>query len=211
MDEPLSNLDAKLRVQTRAEIIKLHRRLKVTTVYVTHDQVEAMTMGQRIVVMRDGLLQQCDSPLELYHNPVNMFVASFLGTPSMNFVDATVTASPDGPKLDAGSFQIQLPQQHTAALQSYEGKTVVLGIRPEDMHDKSLLPTTVTNQAAVRMNVDVIEPMGAISTLFLTSGPETLVATVEAETAAREGQVLDVVIDVDKIHLFDKETEQKIV
>jgi multiple sugar transport system ATP-binding protein len=211
MDEPLSNLDAKLRVQTRAEIIKLHRRLKVTTVYVTHDQVEAMTMGQRIAVMRDGLLQQCDAPLELYHNPVNIFVASFLGTPSMNFVDATVSLQGETPALDAGSFQVRLLPQHATALKPYDGKTVVFGIRPEDIHDKALLPASVTNQAPARMKVDVIEPMGAVSTIFLTSGTQTLVATVDAETAAREGDSLDVVIDVDKAHVFDKETEQTIV
>jgi multiple sugar transport system ATP-binding protein len=215
MDEPLSNLDAKLRVQTRAEIIKLHRRLKVTTVYVTHDQVEAMTMGQRIAVMRDGILQQCDAPLELYHNPVNMFVAGFLGTPSMNFLDATVTMpqgnASDGPQLDTGSFNVNLPQKHSAALQNYAGRTVVVGIRPEDIHDKNLLPTGLGAHSEVRLQVDVVEPMGAISTLYLTSGQHTLIATVEAETTAREGGVMDVVFDTERVHVFDKETEQKIV
>jgi multiple sugar transport system ATP-binding protein len=215
MDEPLSNLDAKLRVQTRAEIIKLHRRLKVTTVYVTHDQVEAMTMGQRIAVMRDGLLQQCDAPLELYHNPVNMFVAGFLGTPSMNFVDATVAMpqgnGQEGPQLDTGSFKVSLPPKHSAALQNYAGKTVVIGIRPEDIHDKNILPPGLGAHSEVRLQVDVVEPMGAISTLYLTSGPHTLISTVDAETTAREGGVLDAVFDTDRVHVFDKETEQKIV
>jgi multiple sugar transport system ATP-binding protein len=205
MDEPLSNLDAKLRVQTRAEIIKLHRRLGVTTVYVTHDQVEAMTMGQRIAVMRDGVLQQCDAPLELYHNPVNMFVAGFLGTPSMNFVDATISTTAEGPLLDAGSFAMQLPAKHTTTLQSYAGKTVVLGIRPEDIHDKALAPANLSTQKATRLKVDVTEPMGAISTLFLLAGQETLIATVDAESAAHEGDMLDVVFDVEKAHVFDKE------
>src|SRR5205085_6526968 len=109
MDEPLSNLDAKLRVQTRAELIKLHRRLGITTIYVTHDQVEAMTMGDRIVVMKDGFLQQCDTPLNLYHRPVNMFVAGFIGSPSMNFIDVKVLKSGDGYQLDAGSFSVQTP------------------------------------------------------------------------------------------------------
>jgi len=216
MDEPLSNLDAKLRVQTRAELIKLHRRLKITTVYVTHDQVEAMTMGQRIAVMKDGLLQQCDTPLELYHNPANMFVAGFLGTPSMNFVPAEVKPSQNGsgPIVDAGAFQMQMPEEKSAALQAYAGKSVMLGIRPEDLHDKAFAPVALNGSAAnntTRMQVDVIEPMGAISTLYLTAGQHTLLATVEAETKAKEGAPLDLVLDAGAAHVFDVETEQKIV
>ncbi len=215
MDEPLSNLDAKLRVQTRAELIKLHRRLKITTVYVTHDQVEAMTMGQRIAVMREGVLQQCDTPLNLYHEPVNMFVAGFLGTPSMNFVPAEVKASQNGsgPVVDAGAFQVQMPAEKGAALKEYAGKNVVLGIRPEDLHDKEFAPAALNGNGAntTRMQVDVVEPMGAVSTLYLTAGQHTLLAMVEAETKAKEGAPLDLVLDAGAAHVFDTETEQKIV
>ena len=210
MDEPLSNLDAKLRVQTRAELIKLHRRLGVTTIYVTHDQVEAMTMGQRIVVMKDGLLQQCDTPLSLYHNPVNMFVAGFLGTPSMNFVEATVSKNGGAPVVDAGSFQVHLPESKTRALQDYIGKTVILGLRPEDIHDKSLTNLTDTTNMT-RMKVDVVEPMGANSIIYLTAGQHTLLADVDADSKAKEGDSLDVILDADAAHVFDKETEQAIV
>ncbi len=212
MDEPLSNLDAKLRVQTRAELIKLHRRLGITTIYVTHDQVEAMTMGQRIAVMKDGLLQQCDTPLKLYHEPVNMFVAGFLGTPSMNFVEAQVVKNGARPLVDTGAFQVHLPEARTAALQNYVGKSVVFGIRPEDIHDKALTPPSAADlDNVVRVNVDVVEPMGSLSTVYLTSGSHTLIANVDAETRAKEGAPLDVVIDGSAAHVFDKETEQAIV
>ncbi|MDF2440788.1 MAG: multiple sugar transport system ATP-binding protein [Abditibacteriota bacterium] len=222
MDEPLSNLDAKLRVQTRAELIKLHRRLGVTTIYVTHDQVEAMTMGQRIVVMKDGLLQQCDTPLKLYHEPVNMFVAGFLGTPSMNFIGATVKRDGDGLKLDCGTFSVQWPTARGAGLQNHIDRKVILGIRPENIHDSQFVPSGVDMINGVRLNVDVIEPMGSTSTLFLTTNPvaqteatmevapNTLVAVVEAATQAKERAPLDVIFDVDKAHIFDPETEQKI-
>ncbi|GAB4468907.1 MAG: ABC transporter ATP-binding protein [Armatimonadaceae bacterium] len=212
MDEPLSNLDAKLRVQTRAELIKLHRDLKTTTIYVTHDQVEAMTMGQRIAVMKDGLLQQCDTPLNLYHKPANMFVAGFLGTPSMNFVrEAQVVRNGAAPLIEAHDFKLHLPEEHAALLNDYVGREIILGIRPQDIYDRSFAPPTLADQPAIRMTVDVIEPMGAVSTLFLTSGRQNLVAEVEAETRAREGAPLDIVFDTAKAHIFDKETEQAIV
>jgi multiple sugar transport system ATP-binding protein len=215
MDEPLSNLDAKLRVQTRAELIKLHRRLGVTTIYVTHDQVEAMTMGQRIVVMKDGFMQQCDTPLELYHHPANMFVAGFLGTPSMNFIPAQVVKNGGAPKVDTGAFEVHLPEARAKGLQNYIGKTVILGVRPEDIHDKNLAPTSVTNAASgnnvARVKVDVVEPMGANSILYLTAGQHTLLADVDAESSASEGNNFDVVFDAEKAHVFDQETEQAIV
>ncbi|MDX1932920.1 MAG: sn-glycerol-3-phosphate ABC transporter ATP-binding protein UgpC [Capsulimonadales bacterium] len=212
MDEPLSNLDAKLRVQTRAELIKLHRQLKVTTIYVTHDQVEAMTMGQRIAVMKDGVLQQCDTPLNLYHSPANMFVAGFLGTPSMNFVsNATVTKNGAGPVVDTGAFKLHLPEDRADALKPYIGREVVLGIRPQDIHDKNFAPAHLNGQDPIRMSVDVIEPMGAVSTVFLNAGQQTLVAEVDAETRAKEGAPIDVLIDGGAAHLFDRETEKTIV
>jgi len=212
MDEPLSNLDAQLRVQTRAELIKLHRRLGVTTIYVTHDQVEAMTMGQRIVVMKDGFLQQVDTPLKLYHHPANLFVASFIGTPSMNFMEAQVVKNGAHPLIDTGAFKVHLPQDRTQALENYVGKTVMFGIRPEDIHDKELTPPSAGDKEnVVRMNVDVIEPMGATSIIYLNAGRETVLASVDAETKAKEGGTLDVVIDSTAAHVFDKETELTIV
>ncbi len=211
MDEPLSNLDAKLRVQTRADLIKLHRKLGITTIYVTHDQVEAMTMGQRIAVMKDGVMQQCDTPLTLYHKPVNMFVAGFLGTPSMNFIhEATVVKNGARPLIDAGEFQVHLPEARAAALNDYIGRKVIFGIRPQDIHDKTLAPAGVETGASVRMNVDVIEPMGSVSTLFLNSGAQTLVAEVDADTRAKEGAPLDIVLDANSAHIFDMDTEQAI-
>jgi multiple sugar transport system ATP-binding protein len=209
MDEPLSNLDAKLRVQTRAELIKLHRRLGVTTVYVTHDQVEAMTMGQRIAVMRDGVLQQCDEPLKIYHQPANMFVAGFIGTPSMNFAPATVIQIEDNIGLDTGAFKLRLPADRGARLHSYLGQEVVFGIRPEDVHDKELTPPSANDRGNVaQFQVEVVEPMGATSVVYLRSGHVSLVAQMDAATKAREGACLEVVIDTAVSHVFDKESEK---
>ncbi len=212
MDEPLSNLDAKLRVQTRAELIKLHRRLGVTTIYVTHDQVEAMTMGQRIAVMRDGVLQQCDEPLTLYHKPANMFVAGFIGTPSMNFAPANLTFQNGVPVLDAGTFSIPLPTDRADALRDYDGKSVTFGIRPEDIHDKDFVPLSAKDVGeSITMDVEVVEPMGSTSVTFLRSGTQALTAQVDAASKAHEGQTLDVVLDADAVHVFDTETEIALV
>ena len=213
MDEPLSNLDAKLRVQTRAELIKLHRRLGVTTIYVTHDQVEAMTMGQRIAVMKDGLLQQCDTPLELYHHPANMFVAGFLGTPAMNFLpESKVISHEGGVAVDTGEFVIHLPNEKAALLAPFVGRDVIVGIRPQDIHDKTLSPLAETqSKNTVRLKVDVLEPMGAVTTVMMNTGRRTLVAEVDAETVAREEGSMDVLIDGAAVHLFDPETEKAIV
>ncbi len=211
MDEPLSNLDAKLRVQTRAELIKLHRRLGVTTIYVTHDQVEAMTMGDRMAVMKDGVLQQCDTPMAVYARPANVFVAGFIGTPSMNFLPATLQKSEDGFLIDCGTFQVAAPASQNAALAAYTGKRVIFGVRPTDIFGKNLPgPATAHSGSTVRTTVDVSEPMGDIVTLYLTAGVHSLVATIDAETSARDGQALDVIFDMDKTHLFDAETEQAI-
>ena len=209
MDEPLSNLDAKLRVQTRAELIKLHRRLGVTTIYVTHDQVEAMTMGQRIAVMKDGLLQQCDTPLNVYHNPVNKFVAGFLGMPPMNFVEDAVIRQKDAAiTIDTTAFSLLLPPSKADKLRSYVGKKVTLGLRPQSLQDKFLAsPEQIASGTTVRMHVEVIEPLGAVTTLFLNAEGVSMVAEVEAETSAREGGPLDIVIDGAQAYVFDAETE----
>ena len=212
MDEPLSNLDAKLRVQTRAELIKLHRRLGITTIYVTHDQVEAMTMGDRIVVMRDGLTQQVDTPMGLYTKPVNMFVAGFIGTPSMNFVDATMLKEGDRYIVDTGSFKVMVPKEKDGKrFDSYVGKPVVFGVRPEDMFDKEISSLVKpTEENTVKVMVDVIEHMGSIVTMYLAAGPHNLIATIDAETKAKETTEMEIVLDMEKTHIFDKETEQAI-
>ncbi len=212
MDEPLSNLDAKLRVQTRAELAKLHRRLEITTVYVTHDQVEAMTMGDRIVVMKDGLVQQVDTPLNIYNTPANIFVAGFIGTPSMNFLDATLLKQDGKYIVDAGNFKVVIPQSKIGKdFDSYIGKPVVFGIRPEDIFDKSLTSLVKpTDDNTIKAMVDVIEPMGSTVTTFLTIGKHSIVATIDAETKAKEEAEIDLILDMEKTHLFDKNTEQAI-
>jgi multiple sugar transport system ATP-binding protein len=208
MDEPLSNLDAKLRVQTRAELIKLHRRLGITTVYVTHDQVEAMTMGDRIAVMKSGFLQQLDTPLHLYNHPVNMFVAGFIGTPSMNFLHGKIVKEESGYYIDGGTFKVKVPADKNDKLKDYVGKEIVFGIRPEDIFDKNLSGLIqATNDNTIKAQVDVVEPMGAIVTVYLTLASHSIVATIDAETQAKEDQTIELIFDMAKTHVFDKETE----
>jgi len=211
MDEPLSNLDAKLRVQTRGELIKLHVRLGITTIYVTHDQVEAMTMGDRIAVMRDGVVQQCDRPLEIYNHPANLFVAGFIGSPEMNTIEATIKSSDGAMIVDAGSFQVKMPEHRNELLKPYVGKKVIFGIRPEDIYDKSisLIPPQPGNTIEVR--VEITEPMGSSVLLELDPGDgRTLTANAGAETRARIGEPLQVVLDMSKSHIFDIDTENAV-
>jgi multiple sugar transport system ATP-binding protein len=209
MDEPLSNLDAKLRVQTRAEISKLHQRLETTFIYVTHDQMEAMTMGTRIAVMRDGILQQLDTPQNLYDCPNNTFVAGFIGSPAMNFFEATVQGSREDMWLDTGSFRLPAPADRRDKLASYLGKPIIMGVRPEDIHDRDYAPGGL-NGAPVKAEVDVVEPMGAEIYLHLVSGNKLFVARVDPRSQARPGKDLDVVMNLDRLHLFDKLTEAAI-
>jgi multiple sugar transport system ATP-binding protein len=206
MDEPLSNLDAKLRVQTRAELIKLHRRLGITTIYVTHDQTEAMTMGDRIAVLNDGRMQQVDRPLELFNRPVNMFVAGFIGSPAMNFMQATLEAEDGRLCVRTDALRLALPEPHAARVRERAGKPVVFGIRPDDIYDRSLAPA-VTEGAAAQLSVDVTEPMGSTVYVYLTAGRDALIADVDAETKAKDGEPLEVVFDMSRSHLFDPETE----
>ncbi|MGD8239239.1 MAG: sn-glycerol-3-phosphate ABC transporter ATP-binding protein UgpC [Armatimonadota bacterium] len=211
MDEPLSNLDAKLRVQTRAELIKLHRRLGITTVYVTHDQVEAMTMGDRIVVLKDGLVQQVDTPLGLYSTPANLFVAGFIGSPPMNFVDCTLSRDDGTIWVDADPARLRVPDAEGHDLEGYVGRPMVFGIRPEHMYDRALSPGVPPSDGnTVRMGVEVIEPMGATSVLYLNCGDHSLLASIDSATQAQEQGSLDVVFDMAKAHLFDAETEQTV-
>ncbi|NLI01027.1 MAG: sn-glycerol-3-phosphate ABC transporter ATP-binding protein UgpC [Chthonomonadales bacterium] len=208
MDEPLSNLDAKLRVQTRAELIKLHRRLGITTIYVTHDQVEAMTMGDRIAVLNNGIMQQCDTPLNLYNHPANMFVAGFIGSPAMNMIPVTVKQQGDAFVADAGSFQVELPRSMADKVQAEVGKQCMLGIRPEDIYDRNLeglVKPTPGN--TVKVGVDVVEPLGNDVEMYLAAGEHQLIAMIDNKTKAKSGDQIEVIFDMDKSHLFDKQTE----
>ncbi len=210
-DEPLSNLDAKLRVQTRAEIIKLHQRLETTFIYVTHDQVEAMTMADRIAVLRDGVLQQLDTPQNLYDYPANVFVAGFIGSPSMNFFDATLVKDDKGVWVDTGTFRVKLPQRMTddSRVKAYWGKEVIFGVRPEDIHDPEFAPPGIV-AAPVEAKVDVTELMGNEIFLYLTTGNKTFIARVDPRTKAPVGKTIQVVMNMDNVHLFDPTTEEAI-
>jgi len=209
-DEPLSNLDAKLRVAMRAEISKLHRRLEATIIYVTHDQVEAMTMASRIFIMNDGRLQQSGSPLNVYREPTNKFVAGFIGSPAMNFVDATLSKEGDDCLIDAESFKVKATKKEQAKLKSYIGKKVIFGIRPEDLYNKQFASKEV-NGKALKARVEVIEPLGAEIFIYLTIGKHSLVGKMDSRTQVRVEENMEVVIDMEKTHLFDAETLMTIV
>jgi multiple sugar transport system ATP-binding protein len=211
MDEPLSNLDAKLRVQTRAYISKLQRRLQTTMIYVTHDQTEAMTMGDRIAVMRDGILQQLDTPQNLYDHPTNMFVAGFIGSPSMNFFPATLEQSGQELLIKGEGFQVKVPPQYRQALAAHSGKQITFGLRPEDVADVRMEPNADT-ASVVPVTVDVVEPMGSEIYLYLvTSGGQQFVARVDPQTKAQPGQKMEVTFDMAKMHAFDSTTQQTLM
>ncbi len=239
MDEPLSNLDAKLRVQMRSEIAKIQRTLGVTTIYVTHDQVEAMTMGDRVAVLRRGVLQQVDTPQTLYERPVNIFVAGFIGSPAMNMVEATLSRSDGGVVAEFGGFRLKVgaeTAQARPALARYDGKRVVLGVRPEDMEDAKLQPNVPQDQR-ILATVDIREALGSVvmihfnvpAPMVLTDdtkelasdvGTEALesleeraqraesrfVAQLDPSTSVREGDRLELVVDTTRLHFFDPET-----
>jgi multiple sugar transport system ATP-binding protein len=208
-DEPLSNLDAKLRVQTRAEISKLHLRLGTTFIYVTHDQVEAMTMATRIVVMRDGTIQQVGVPQELYDRPQNLFVAGFIGSPAMNFFDATVVSEGGGLVMDTGAFKLPVPAEKLQALRSRVGKKIILGIRPENIHGRRFMPPDI-NASFLEAEIEVTELMGSEIILHLVAGERQFQARVDPRTEARPGQKIEIAFDVDRLHMFDAETEEAI-
>ena len=209
MDEPLSNLDAKLRVQMRSEISKLHQRLQTTFIYVTHDQTEALTMGTRIVVMKDGIIQQVDSPSELYNHPVNIFVAGFIGSPQMNFCDAVIAEENGGLCVKFGSNTIKLSAAKAEKAKAYVGQTVVMGIRPEDLYDDQDSLAKYAD-SKVDADVEVTEMMGAETYLYLVIDGMNFVARVKTDSGAKINTKINIVIDPEKIHLFDKETEQVI-
>jgi multiple sugar transport system ATP-binding protein len=206
MDEPLSNLDAKLRVSARAEISKLHKRLETTFIYVTHDQVEAMTMGDRIMVIQDGILQQIDSPRNLYNKPNNVFVAGFIGSPSMNFFDSTLVGEEGSLFVDAGDFRVRVPENRKNVYGDYVGKSVIFGIRPEHIHGADFAPPNI-DAAPIKGNVEVIELLGHELHLFLNSGSNSLISIVDTRMAPTVGNDVDLVIDADMMHLFDPDSE----
>jgi multiple sugar transport system ATP-binding protein len=209
-DEPLSNLDAKLRVAMRAEISKLHRRLEATIIYVTHDQVEAMTMATRIFIMNQGALQQSGAPLEVYKHPANRFVAGFIGSPAMNFIEATLLREGQTYWVAAGGFKVQLPAGFHARIEPYAGRPVVFGVRPEDMAACDAAAGEGLNRFAAR--AEVVETLGAETFVYLSCGPHSLVARMEApERPLTVGQMLGVELKMPRTHLFDKETSQTIV
>ena len=202
LDEPLSNLDAKLRTAMRAEISRLHKRLQTTFVYVTHDQTEAMTMGDRIVVMKDGIIQQNDTPQTLYDYPCNLFVAGFIGSPQMNFVDAVISKSGSGYCAEFCGSKAELPARMNDKLSAYVGKTVVLGIRPEDVNT-----TGAGEPHHADAKIEIAELMGAEINLHVDLKGSKMVVRTGSTYPGREGDTAALVLNVEKIHLFDKETE----
>ena len=211
MDEPLSNLDAKLRVQMRIEISKIHQRLEATIIYVTHDQTEALTLGTRIVVMKDGVMQQVATPIDLYTKPCNLFVAGFIGSPQMNFIDAVAIQEGEDVKLAFGSYAIKLPEQKAARLVEggYIGKEVVLGIRPEDIKDEEIFVNGGADNV-LDATVKVYEMLGAEVFLYFTVEGFDITVRVNPRTTARPGDTIKIALDPAKIHVFDKETERTI-
>ncbi len=208
MDEPLSNLDAKLRVQMRIEIAKLHQRLGTTIIYVTHDQTEAMTLGTRIVVMKDGVIQQVDTPQNLYDKPQNLFVAGFMGSPQMNFLDAIVEVQGETAYLNVAGHSIPLPPAKSRKLieGGYDGRSVTFGIRPEDVYDSEMYVET-SPMSVFESQIKVYELLGAEVFLYFDLEMFPMTARVDPRTTARPGDTIKFALDVEKIHVFDKETE----
>lgn len=209
-DEPLSNLDAKMRVQMRTEIKKLHIRLQTTMIYVTHDQTEAMTMGDRIVVMKDGHIQQIADPITLYDKPVNKFVAGFIGSPPMNFVKGTVIKKNGKLFFNEGKFQVKLVDGMIKSMTPYVDREVSFGIRPEDIYDK-LFVSDAPPENTIKATCEVIEPMGSEAYLYLNTGKNPLTAKVGGHNKPTINQDMDLVFDMSKIHFFDKDTDITIV
>jgi ABC-type sugar transport systems, ATPase components len=208
-DEPLSNLDAKLRVQTRTELSKLHQRLGTTFIYVTHDQVEAMTMANRIAVLKDGLLQQVGTPEDLYFRPDNVFVAGFIGSPSMNFFNGTLKPSDGLLIVDLGGFQLPLSEERSRRLASFAGEEIICGVRPEDIYDAAFLPMNIRSQS-VEAVVDVTEMIGNEKLLHVQSGPQTYLARVDPRSRAKQGQTIQLLFDLDRVHIFHAEDQTAI-
>jgi len=210
-DEPLSNLDAKLRVQMRAELKKLHERLQSTMIYVTHDQTEAMTMGDKICVMKDGIIQQVAGPLDLYNQPSNKFVAGFIGTPPMNFFDVDVVEKNNEIFLKEGSFDIKVPAFMKENIKPYVNKKVFVGVRPEDIFDKLFTNLNHNDIATFNATVEIVEPLGSEIYLHFTTGKNSMVAKVNSSNKAKPNQLIEFVLDLKKVHLFEEESGKTII
>ncbi len=207
MDEPLSNLDAKLRSETRSELVALHRRLSSTFIYVTHDQVEAMTMADKIVVLRAGRVEQIGAPLDLYNRPVNTFVAGFIGSPSMNFIDATLVESDGKLEINTGGFRLLVPEEKAKEWRAHKGKEVIFGIRPENIHAKQFVPPGIM-EAAMKAKIEVVELMGNEIFLYLaTKDNKQFVARVDPRYRTTMGQEVDLSVDMANAHIFDPKSE----
>lgn len=212
-DEPLSNLDAKMRVQMRAELCKLHERLQVTMIYVTHDQQEAMTMGNRICVLKEGEIQQLDTPINVYNNPINKFVAGFIGSPPMNFLKVTVETGKNGHIwLNEGNARFKMPGFIGDRIKSLNGTEVTLGIRPEDIYDKVYYIGAPPDEGQIaKGTVEVVQMMGAEKYLYLTTGKHPFIARVHPNNQAHVGQQIDLVFNLERAHIFDTATQKAIV
>ena len=209
-DEPLSNLDAKLRVQMRAELSKLHQTLQTTMIYVTHDQVEAMTMGDRIVILKDGIVQQIDNPINLYDHPATVFVAGFIGSPPMNFFNGTIQSENAALYFNEGRFKVRVSNAHKESVAPYADKKILFGIRPEDIWTKSAAAGP-TEEREVTSLIEVVEPMGSEVYLYLNTGISSYIARVKSHAKSDVRQNIDMVFNVDKAHFFDPETEKALV
>lgn len=209
-DEPLSNLDAKLRVQMRAEISKLHNRLEATMIYVTHDQVEAMTMGDRIAVMKDGEVQQVAAPIHLYENPVNKFVAGFIGSPSMNFMEGRIAGQDDKLTFEEGNLSLTIPDRMRAALEPYRDQEVTFGIRPENVVSAGTAKEW-TERQEIEATIEVIEPMGSETYLYLTTGKHTLTAKIDAHLQPQLNTKIPLSVNMGQAHFFRKDDERAII
>jgi multiple sugar transport system ATP-binding protein len=209
-DEPLSNLDAKLRVQMRTEIHKLHLKIQTTMIYVTHDQTEAMTLGDRIAVMKDGNLLQLDSPLNVYNKPINKFVAGFIGSPPMNFLKGRIVKKNGNLYFSEGNFLIQIMENMYDKLKKYIETEVIFGVRPENVYDK-LFATNATPENTVRVACEVVETMGSENYVYLSNGKNTFIAVVDASNIPSIGSTIEVVFDMKKVHFFDSSSDETIV
>ncbi|MBU4305706.1 MAG: sn-glycerol-3-phosphate ABC transporter ATP-binding protein UgpC [Candidatus Omnitrophica bacterium] len=209
-DEPLSNLDAKFRVQMRAELNKLHERLQTTMIYVTHDQTEAMSLGDRIVVMKDGVIQQVADPITLYDQPANKFVAGFIGSPPMNFMPGKINKKNGSYYFNNDAFKLKIPDEMKSSVVSYDGKDVIFGVRSEDIYDK-LFATLKPPEHTIIAQVEVVEPMGSETFLYLRKGAYTFIAKVGAHNKPKTNQNMELIFDMKKTHFFDPETEKTIV
>jgi multiple sugar transport system ATP-binding protein len=215
MDEPLSNLDAKLRVHMRFELNKIHRELEATIIYVTHDQIEALTLGDRLVLMKDGIVQQIGDPRTMYNRPANVFVAGFIGSPSMNFLDGKLDAENGSLWLDLDAFRLQVPSQ-AKNLDDYIDKNIIVGFRPEDISDKDRAGFASTGNV-MTARIDVIEPIGSEELLYVSAGKHTFVAETQeisggtSEKRALVEKEIELAFNMDKLHLFDPETENAIL